>query len=145
VGDSALSALATMNMPSQDVMGWLTHAVGQLQWALPERMTREGWLLWMATPNASTGRMHFHQPPQLTSVLQVQKSWPWGPGVCALEQRRLEALSPYNGQAWASKLKHHSLHRKYLSLPGIQPASPMVLIWDSLDPLHLHPSKPSLH
>ena len=91
---------------------------GTAHQALPGKTTREGWSLRTATPYASTGKSPgdaaLPATPSGTSAQDAGKL-AMEPRR-ALERRRREALSPYNGEAWASELKCHNLHEKYPSL-----------------------------
>jgi len=115
VGESAQSASAATNMPSPNAMG---SSYGTVLLAQPERMSKEGWLQQMAFPSVLTGRSQKDVQPQATQTgtgaldVESQDMEPKH----ALEQRRLEPLSPYRCEAWTAELSHLGLLCKYPSI-----------------------------
>ena len=115
VGESAWPVSIATNTPSRNATG---SSSGMVQQGLPGRTTREGWSLRTATPCASTGRSRGDAVPPVTPTgtdAQDVENLATEPRD-ALEQRRLEALSPYNNEAWAAELRRHNLCETYPSL-----------------------------
>jgi len=115
VGESVQSALATMNMPSPNVMG---SSCGTALLVQPERMSKEGWLQQMAFPSVSTGKSQKDAQPQATQT-GTGASDAESQGMelkCALKQRRLEPLSLYRRKAWTTELSCLGLLCKYPSV-----------------------------
>ena len=84
----------------------------------PEKTSREGWSRPMGGPSASIGRSREGAAPPAIPIgidAQAVGSQIMAPNR-ALEHRRLKALSPYDGSAWASELKRHHLGGRYPSI-----------------------------
>jgi len=115
VGESVQFALVTMNTPSQSAKG---SSFGMARREQPGRTSKGGWSRQMVSPSVSTGRSQEVAPRPATpssTDAQVAEGLTMEPS-CALKQRRLEALSLYNHEAWATKLACLSLRSRYPSL-----------------------------
>jgi len=115
VGESAQLALAAMIMLSPNAKG---PSCGMGPQVLPGKMSRGGWSPRMVSPSASTGKSQRGAPLQVTLTdTGVQGAESPDMGLRhALEQRRLEPLSPYNCEVWASELARLGLLPRYPSL-----------------------------
>ncbi len=115
VGESAQSALAATNMPSPNAMG---SSCGTALPVQPERMSKEGWSQQTAFPSVSTGKSQKDAQPQATQTgTGAPDAESQGTELKhALEQRRLEPLSPYRREAWTAELSHLGLLCKYPSV-----------------------------
>src|SRR6266702_2503340 len=115
VGESAQCDLAATNMPSPNAMG---SSCGTALPVQPERMSKEGWSQQTAFPSVSTGKSQKDAQPQATQTgTGAPDAESQGTELKhALEQRRLEPLSPYRREAWTAELSHLGLLCKYPSV-----------------------------
>ena len=112
VGESALSVSGATNTISQNATN---PSSGTAHPAPPGRTSRDEWSQQMASPSASTGRLHGDAtPPAIPTGTGAQVVGGPITGLkAALEQRRCEPLTPYKPLAWAEGLSCHALQGRY--------------------------------
>jgi hypothetical protein len=112
VGESALDASVAINTPSRGVMA---SNYGMDPQALPKKVSRGDWSQQMVGPSVSTGKsQRVVFPPAIpTGIVALAAESPAMAPKLALKWRRLKALSPYDGDAWASELTCLGLLEQY--------------------------------